>query len=857
MYKFNIALAILFGLALTTSAQTQKKTPVVTLSPATPVPPKIVTPVKKPDSIPSVVRPYKEIITAKAKTSRGIFKVHKVGERYFFEIPDTLLNRELLVVNRISKSASGPRPLMTGYAGDEIAENVIDFEKGPDNRIFLKLVSYNERSSDTTANGLYKAVLNSNLKPIVASFPVKAYGGDTVSKVKTSVIDVTDYLATENEIFYFSPGIKNLLGVGAIQPDKSYIGSISAYPINMELKTVRTYSRGPIGGQPQASTLPVTYELNSSMVLLPKIPMKPRYADSRVGYFAQLYTDFDANPQGIRQTGMMVRWRLEPKDADIEKYKRGELVEPKKPIIYYIDPATPKKWVPYLIAGVNDWQKAFEQAGFKNAIVALPAPVGDSTWSIDDARHNVIVYKPSAVANASGPNVHDPRSGEIMETHINWYHNIMQLVHSWYMIQAGAVDPRARTMKFDDELMGQLIRFVSSHEVGHTLGLLHNFGSSSTVPVEKLRDKAFVEAHGHTPSIMDYARFNYVAQPEDNISESGLFPRIGDYDKWAIQYGYRWLPQYKTADDEKSYLNKLVIDSLSKNKRLFFGSENLFADPRSQSEDLGDNAMLASTYGIKNLKRILPNLITWTKTPEEGYEELGNSYRDVVRQYTQYLGHVIRNFAGTYTTFKSVEQPGAIVEPVPYKTQKEAMKFVTDNFFNTPTWLINKQIADLTGANQVSTISFLQYSVLMRMMGSDIITKLINRETTNPGKNYTAQEYFKDLKMGIWTEIYSKKPISLYRRNLQQYYIANMQKMFVATNEIVMTGQLGGINVYLNPDVTRTDGESLVRAELVALRADIEKAIPTATGMTKTHLKEMVRKINVGLVPKTLVTPTL
>lgn len=854
MHKFIRTLAVLTGFALAATAQTQKRTPVVTLSPLT-APVKIAVPVKKPDSLPAVVRPYKEIITAKAKTSRGVFKVHLIGARYLFEIPDTLLTRELLVVNRIAKSAAGPRPQMTGYAGDEIAENVVDFEKGPENRIFLKLTSFNERSGDTTANGLYKAVLNSNLKPIVASFPIKAYGADS-SGFKTSVIDVTDYLNTENEIFYFGTAIKGLLGIGALQTDKSYISSISAYPINVELRTVRTYSRGPIGGQPQASTLPVTYELNSSIVLLPKVPMKARYADARVGYFAQSYTDFDANPQGVRQTAMMVRWRLEPKDADIEKYKRGELVEPKKPIIYYIDPATPKKWVPYLIAGVNDWQKAFEQAGFKNAIIALPAPVGDSTWNIDDARHNVIVYKPSAVANASGPNVHDPRSGEIMETHINWYHNIMQLVHGWYMIQAGAVDPRARTMKFDDELMGQLIRFVSSHEVGHTLGLLHNFGSSSTVPVEKLRDKAFVEAHGHTPSIMDYARFNYVAQPEDHISEKGLFPRIGDYDKWAIQYGYRWLPQFKNAEEEKSYLNKLVIDSLSKNKRLFFGGENLFTDPRSQSEDLGDNAMLASAYGIKNLKRIVPNLLTWTRTPDEGYEELGNAYKDVIKQYTQYLGHVIRNFAGTYTTFKSVEQPGGQLEPVPYETQKEAMKFVTDNFFNTPTWLINQQISDLTGSNPVNTISVLQYSVLMRMMGSDILNKLINREATNPGKNYTAQEYLKDLRAGIWTEIYKKQPISLYRRNLQQLYISNMQKMFATVNEIVMTGQLGGINVYINPDVTKTDGESLVRTELVSLRADLQKAIPAATGMTKIHLKEMVRKINVGLIPKTLVAPT-
>lgn len=812
-------------------------------------------PVKKTDSIPGAPKPYKEVITAKAKTSAGMINIHQIGLKYYFEIPDTLLGREMLVVNRISKSASGTRPQMMGYAGDEIAENVVSFEKGPNDRMLLRQNSFNERSGDTTSNGLYKSVLNSNIQPIVASFPVKAYGGDS-TRVKSSVIDVTDYLNTENEIFFFGAGTKATLGVGAIQTDKSYISSLSAYPKNVEIRTVRTYSKGPVGGQPTISTIPVTYELNSSMVLLPKIPMKARFADARVGFFAQGYTDFDGDPQGVKQSAVIVRWRMEPKDADIEKYKRGELVEPKKPIIYYIDPATPKKWVPYLIAGVNDWAKAFEQAGFKNAIMALPAPTNDPNWSIDDATHNVIVYKPSSIANASGPNVHDPRSGEIIESHINWYHNIMQLVRNWYMIQAGPLDARARKISFDDELMGQLIRFVSSHEVGHTLGLLHNFGSSSTVPVEKLRDKAFVEAYGHTPSIMDYARFNYVAQPEDGISEKGLFPRIGDYDKWAIQFGYRWMPEYRNAEEEEPYLNKLVIDSLTKNKRLFFGSENLFTDPRSQSEDMGNNAMLAGAYGIKNLKRVVPNLMAWTREPNEGYEKVGELYKEVIKQYTLYLGHVIRNFAGTYTTFKSVEQPGGLLESVPYGTQKQAMKFINDNFFTTPTWLLNKQISDVTGANPVYTIGNLQYAVLMRMMGSDILVKMINREATEPVKNYTALEYLKDLKTGVWSEIYKHQAIDIYRRNLQQIYISNAIKMFVATTEIVMTNQLGGINIYMNPDVTKSDGGSIMRAHLIELKADIKKAIPFASGLTKLHLEEMVRKINAGLVPKTLVTPT-
>ncbi len=805
--------------------------------------------VKKTDSIPGAPKAYKEVITAKAKSSLGMINIHQIGTKYYFEIPDTLLGREMLVVNRIAKAPFNTRPQMLGYAGDEIAENVVSFEKAANDRILLRLNSYNERSADSTANGLYKSVRNSNIQPIVASFSVKAYGGDSVH-VKSSVIDVTDYINTENEIFFFSASIKMALGVGGIQADKSYISSMSAYSKNVEIRSVRTYSKGPVGGQPSISTLPITYELNSSMVLLPKVPMKARYADARVGYFSQGYIDFDGNPQGVKQSAMIVRWRLEPKDADIEKYKRGELVEPKKPIVYYIDPATPKKWVPYLIAGVNDWAKAFEQAGFKNAIVALPAPENDPTWSIDDAAHNVIVYKPSAVANASGPNVHDPRSGEIIESHINWYHNIMQLVRTWYMVQAGAIDPEARKMQFDDKLMGELIRFVSSHEVGHTLGLLHNFGSSSTVPVEKLRDKAFVEKFGHTPSIMDYARFNYVAQPEDHISQKGIFPRIGEYDKWAIEWGYKWMPQFNSPDAETPYLNELIIDSLSKNKRLFFGSEFESTDPRSQSEDLGDDAVLASTYGIKNLQRIIPQLKEWTKEPHEGYENLRFLYDQVYRQYNLYVAHVLKTIGGEYATAKSVEQPGDVFVPVSYKKQKEAMQFMNNYVFNIPAWILINKDFGLTKSNPSIYLEVAQSNVLSRLQGSGILTVLIKNEEAHKKDAYTYTEFLNDLKKNIWTELYAHKPIDMMRRSLQRTYIANTASSFKAIGEIVGKNLGNGTIFYINPDPTRTDVTSLLRAHLIALRADIRKAIPLQNGISKSHLQDMVLRINDILDPK-------
>lgn len=794
-------------------------------------------------------KPYNQVITAKAKTDKGLFKVHNVEDRYFFEIPDSLLGREILTVNRISKAAAGNRANMIGYGGDQIGDNVISFEKGPANKIYLKSISFSERSKDTTEQGMYKSVMNSNIQPLVASFDIKAFAKDSISGVKGVVIDVTDYMNGDNDIFFFDSGAKRALSLSGQMSDRSYIKEIKAYPMNIEIRTVKTYTKSPsqasgsgsAGGPP--SSTPVTYELNSSMVLLPSNQMKARFFDPRVGYFATGYVDFDANPQGVKNQSLITRWRLEPKAEDVEKYKRGELVEPKKQIVYYIDPATPKKWVPYLIQGVNDWQVAFEKAGFKNAIVAKEAP-NDPTWNIDDARHSVLVYKPSDIANASGPHVHDPRTGEILETHINWYHNIMQLLRNWYFIQASAIDPNARKMKLDDKLMGELIRFVSSHEVGHTLGLRHNFGSSATVPVEKLRDKQWVERNGHTPSIMDYARFNYVAQPEDNITAKGIFPRIGDYDLWAIEWGYKWLPEFSDADQEVSYSNQNIIKRVSANKRLAFGTESDPNDPRNQSEDLGDNAMLASAYGIKNLKRILPNILTWSKEPNESYDNAKTIYGELVGQYGRYMGHVVKNVGGIYTTPKTVEEKGGMYQAVPFAKQREAMTFLNTQLFATPTWLINKSLIERTGINPIDIFQGTQKNILAKLQSSATINKLINDEALNGAKAYTVASLFGDLRTGIWSELYSHKNIDVYRRNLQKAYVDNMIRLITPATA---NPSNPGVRVI---DPTGSDVSSISRAHLLKLAGDIRTAIPAANGMGKYHLQDLLVRINSALKPK-------
>lgn len=694
----------------------------------------------------------------------GLFGVQKDKDKWFFLVPDSLVGRPFLAMTRYVSTPSGANV----YGGEEVNEQTFYWER-VDDRLLLRSMVY--LSVADSAQAIARAVKASAQDPIVESFKIEATKKDTVNGGKSYKVEIGKLFTTENQAVGLGSNTKKQLNVTTMNTGRSFVKAINTYPINTEIKTVRTYNSKENTTVPAGQQVGVvTIEMNTSFVMLPKEPMRKRLFDPRVGYFANYFQPYDDAQQSVKNKKFICRWRLEPKDEnDIERMKRGELVEPKKQIVYYIDPATPKQWRPYLIQGVNDWNVAFEQAGFKNAIVAKEWPE-DSTMSMEDARFSVIRYLASPISNAYGPHVSDPRSGEILESHVGWYHNVMKLVHDWYMIQAGCVDADARKMKFDDELMGQLIRFVSSHEIGHTLGLRHNMGASSATPVDSLRDKAWVEANGHTASIMDYARFNYVAQPEDGISRKGLFPRIGDYDKWAIEWGYK--PIFDTPDEEadKLILNKKTIEQLKKSRRYWFGGEGHDNDPRAQTEDLGDNSMRASEYGLKNLKRIVKLLPQWTQEEGDMNENLLSIYNSLVSQFMRYEGHVLRNIDGRHITYKSVEESGPVYTTLPKTQQKEALDYIDRNVMTEPTWLIAEDYITRITASPLDVLKPIANKAAQWLTSQTTFDNLA-RYSYAAG-SYQPEEYINDVVKMAFREAQNGAKVSPYRRYLQAQIVS-------------------------------------------------------------------------------------
>ena len=780
---------------------------------------------------PKKEKTYKEIITKEAITDKGLFDIHKVKDKYYYEINDSLLGREMLMVTRIAKTASG-----LGFGGGKQNTQVLRWQK-KDSKILLRVVSHNIVASDSLP--VSEAVLNSNFEPILYSFKIESKGIDSIS----TLIDVTKLFNEDVKPLGFPQSRRKGYKISSLNSKKSFIESIKSYPENIESRHVKTYNSS--SPPSNSSTGTISLEINNSMILLPKTPMKRRYFDQRVGWFARSQVDYGLDVQESKSLKYLDRWRLEVKDEDLEKFENGELVTPKKQIVYYIDRATPVKWRKYLKQGIEDWQVAFEEAGFKNAIIAKDPPTKeeDPEWSPEDVRYSVVRYLASPIPNANGPHVSDPRSGEILESDINWYHNVMTLLRNWFFVQTAAINEDARGVSFDDEVMGRLIRFVSAHEVGHTIGLPHNMGSSSAYPVDSLRSASFTKKFGTAPSIMDYARFNYIAQPEDK--GVALMPDIGVYDKHAVRWGYRPIPDAKTAKDEKKTLDKWIRDN--ENSLMHrFGSAGI--DPSSQTEDLGDDAVKASEYGILNLKRIVPNLTKWTSEDGKDYSDLQTMYGQVLTQFNRYMGHVSSNIGGVYQYYKTYDQEGPVYTHVKKYHQKKCMNFLNDQLFETPTWMIDNNILNkIEFAGITNRIRSTQSRTLNSILDFGKMARLIENEAINGKNAYSLIDMMSDLKKGIWKELYSHKTIDVYRRNLQFAYLDRISYIMNEEQGSLPSWARGRVT---SVKVSQSDIRTIAVGQLLELKRDIKRHKNRSDKMTKMHLDMAMAKINKILVGK-------
>jgi hypothetical protein len=787
-------------------------------------------------------RPYDQVITAAAKSERGVLAVHKVADRYFFEIDHAMFGRDFLLVSRLSGAPAGGGGFQT--AGSSVNERMVRWEKR-DNAIYLKSISVDSYADETTP--IAKSVAQNNFAPILAAFPVAAYGKDN----QTSVVDVTDFFAGDTPALSgLSTASRRTYGVQRFDQPRSFISDIRSFPTNIEVRHVQTFAATEAPGDRTGGS--VSLEMRQSIVLLPKEPMKPRVFDPRVGYFSVERVNYGLDVQKAETETFVVRWRLEPKD--LAAYARGELVEPVKPIVYYIDPATPIRWRKYVKEGVEQWQKVFEKAGFKNAILAKDPPTKDEDpdWDPDDARVSMVRWAASLVRNAVGPHTSDPRTGEIINSEITWYHNHMRSYRNRLLLETGAANPAAQTLEIPEELMGETMRQVITHEIGHALGLQHNMVASSSFPTESLRDPKFTSQYGVSATIMDYARQNYIAQPGDGLKPKDFIRRLGPFDDFAINWGYRVLP---AGADEKKTLNGWITNQTGRFPYRFVPGQFGGMDPRSQTEDMGDDAIKSSTYAIANYKRMVPNLIKWTTKPGDDYSELQELYTEGLGQWSTYMGHVAGLIAGVTVDLKTSDQAGAVFTVVPKARQQAALTFLNEQVFVTPDWLQPPAIAALIGP---SGLPARQVAVLNNVLSNARLGRLEAIEKFDATKAWPVSEYMAEVKRLIWQTPQGLAP-DANRRALQRAYVVRLAAIVnptapapAAAGAAPAPGPPAPPGPFLAPvNLAQSDLPALARAQLRAIQQSAKAAAAAATTpVLKAHWSDIADRVTDVLEPR-------